>query len=186
MNIIVPVSCDFDYEEGKVIPGRETKIACDGATKMMDNRSYILLTATRDGKKWDRVRMMDVMKVYLLSQGIHPRRIKEKQATTFNTFGEMQAVARYVSQNVLFGVASPGVPRGCIILVVKWWHAPRCRLLLRYHLFRERGRRLVPDKIKVVVVNCESHASKGAIAKEFFLAWPKNLLRVAIDSFRRV
>jgi hypothetical protein len=150
-------------ENGEVVVGPETKIACDMATKIArhSKTSLIVCTAGNAGKKWNHAWMGIIVGQYVVKQ-IDRDRFLAGKASRFNTSGEMKELARLARSERWENLH--------ITLVVKWWHAPRAKFLCKLWLWRYF------INAKVSVVKCESHVGWHIIAAEYLLAWPKNLL----------
>jgi hypothetical protein len=170
LKIIMIVACDLGRDEnGKIIVGPETKIACDRAISLADNdrKTIIAITAGETPGKRNPVVMSDVMADYLLSARpmLCNGRLIRNNAWTFNTDGEMRALVDLLYRR-------PACSR--IILAVKWWHAPRAWALCKYRLFKARL------QIPVSISWCYSEVAWTLIAKEFFFAIPNNILRIIV------
>lgn len=163
------VACDLARDRrGKVIVGPETRIACDRALEMRmadPDRTTIVVTAAHASEKWDRVFMATVMEEYMRSRDPSAPIIVRK-AETFNTSGEMKKLATVMATKQSFT---------SIVIVVKWWHAPRSKLLCLYWLWRYDVK-----GIPVTVSSCPSKASWKAILYEFIGAWPKNIFKMVM------
>jgi hypothetical protein len=169
--MIVPFDLAKDAS-GQIVVGRETQIACDKAIRLFEKEprdSLIVAMAGHAGSKWNNVWMAKVIKDYVCYATGGSVKFLSGKADTFNTSGEMKALARAAA----LGTEQFGNGTFDITLVVKWWHAPRARFLCRFWLRRFMVR------AKVSVQTCESHVHWQTIVKEFCLAWPKNLVRVA-------
>jgi len=90
--------------------------------------------------------------------------IQSRLADTFNTSGEMKAFAELVA-------LQGGNPR--IVIVVKWWHAWRTKLLCEYW-FKKMG-----ISAPIEVISCESRVNWMYPVREWMLAIPKSLLNMA-------
>lgn len=169
MKIIVIVPFDLARDEsGNVIVGPETKIACDRAIELAkeDPTSLIVCTAGFAGGKWSYVWMALVIGEYVVKY-ISNTRFIAARAIKFNTWGEMEELSRLCAREHWENIE--------ITLAVKWWHAPRAQFLCWYWF------RSSQIKIKLHVSRCQSNVSRKAIAKEFIIAWPKNICRMALD-----
>jgi hypothetical protein len=122
----------------------------------------IMVTAGIAGEKWLYARMCDVMANYLRSAS-RTVRVSAHCADVCNTFGEMEMLARAVSD----------MKDVEIILVVKNWHAPRARYLLSFWL------RKYDCRHPVSVRTYSQPVPTKILAQEYFVSWPLNLLRVA-------
>jgi DUF218 domain len=167
--LIVPFDLCRD-KLGRIVVGSETKIACDRAIELASqdpDDSIIVTMAGIAGKRWNNIWMAWVIRDYVRSCAPREVRCVVGRADTFNTSGEMKKLADMIATSKL---GSDGVT-----LVVKWWHAPRAKLLCRYWL-----KKYGLSQVKVTVVSCHSHVGWHTIAAEFLGAWPKNLLRLAL------
>ncbi len=166
------VACDLVRNTNNGITvGPETKIACDRAIRLSDKDHETLIAVTA-GETLDKtldkkpIVMSDIMANYLLSvrPALSNGRLIRDNAWTFNTDGEMRALANLVSRQ-------PSCSG--IILAVKWWHAPRSWALCKYRLSK------AGLQIPVSISWCRSEASWLLIARELF-AIPGNILRIII------
>ncbi len=167
--MIVPFDLARD-EKGKVIVGPETKIACDRAIELAqeDSKSLIVCTAGVAGEKWDHSWMALIIGEYVLGK-VGKDRFLAGKTFKFNTWGEMEELSN-LSSRWKWKLSNLE-----IVLVVKWWHAPRAKFLCKYFF---KG-----YPVKITVNSCESFVSYKTIISEFLLAWPINILRVIRDFF---
>lgn len=91
---------------------------------------------------------------------------------TFNTSGEMKAFAHVVEGYASMDKRDPQV--NCIV-VVKWWHAWRSKLLCRYWL-KKKGL----GNAALKVIECESLVSPKYIACEWLLHVPNCIMKKAL------
>jgi hypothetical protein len=153
--------------------GPETKIACDKALELAatdPKNSMIVATAGKcPQQKWQFAWMSQVMKSYMRRED-KSACVMIGRAETFNTSGEMKCLAGLLSS---FLPGEFGVSESEVIIVVKWWHAPRAKFLCRYWLKRNGF-----GQIPVSMERCPSNVGRKTIILEFLGAWPKNLLRI--------
>jgi hypothetical protein len=127
--IIMPILFDLALDEnGGVILGPGTKKACDQAIEIARHSRYALILTTATvptSAKWKGERMGLIAQRYIVTANSDAR-VDFAEAETFDTFGEVLAVARYVRY-------LPSVEK--VVLTVKWWHAPRVFMLAR-RIFR--------------------------------------------------
>ncbi len=169
MKIIVIVPFDLARGEGgRAIVGPETKIACDRAIELAkeDPTSLIVCTAGYAGGKWNHAWMALVIGEYVVKH-ISNNRFIAARAVKFNTWGEMEELSRLCIREHWDNIE--------ITLAVKWWHAPRAQFLCWYWFKSSH------IKIKSQVSKCPSNVSRKTIAREFLVAWPKNICRVVLD-----
>ncbi|MES2215844.1 MAG: ElyC/SanA/YdcF family protein [Patescibacteria group bacterium] len=180
MVVIFPVAADLDYKthpKKHVVIGEETKIACDRAMDLSQKpelfgNTRIVITAGSTQTKCGRVWMASMMRDYIEKAG--PSRqsclVEVRQADEFTTWGEMRELTTWIKQRRTYREISE------LALVVKWWHAPRAKFLCDYWLKRQGI-----ENLPVTVTKCPSFSRCPTIAKEYLGAWPKNLLRVALN-----
>jgi hypothetical protein len=167
------VACDLDRDsQGRVVVGRETKIACDRAIQLASadlSNSVIIATAGRASFKWSYAWMAKAIEDYVFSlRSRDSVRFIAEKADTFNTSGEMKCLAHHVVMQ--------NAGKDQIVLAVKWWHAPRSKFLCRYWL-----KRFGVGYIPISISACPSHVGWITILGEFLGAWPKNILRMAFS-----
>lgn len=137
---IVPIMFDLGHEEsGRVTVGPGTKKACDAAIRLASGTasSVILLTATvPPSGKYGTEPMGRVAETYI-RQAAPTLTVRFREAGTFNTLGEVVAVADYLKDEC---------GTGAVVFTVKWWHAPRV-LMIALRVFRKRGLAM-PVRIK--------------------------------------
>ena len=125
--IIVPIAWKLDRDEhGTIICGPGTKEACDHAIKiaLKTPSSLILLTPTNAGAEWEHITMCRVMADYIKAQAPDTPQITS-EAPWFNTMGEVTAAASYTAR------CKREVSVEKVIFVVKSWHLPRLRMIVR-------------------------------------------------------
>lgn len=144
----------------KVICGPGTKKACDHAIRVAEKlrkqgiRPLIFVSATvpRD-PKWCGVVMGLIMADYIKQQGVSPKEIFFHEARTFNTMGEVNALAdTFAGQFTDDDPLLSSVPHS-VHIVVKWWHAPRVWMLTKWALRRRRCSTL-PVRLHLHRINC--------------------------------
>lgn len=173
MKIICPLGFDLSRNiDGMVCVGRGTKMSCDRAIKLARNdptNSTVVATAGKTGSKWSFVTMSEVMVTYM--KKVAPTLAFQSYcAKSFNTFGEMQELARVVS--TMHDVK--------IVLAVKDWHAPRARFLFKFWLWKYNC-----SHFPVQVSTYPQPVSNEILAQEYLVSWPRNLIRVAQSFFRK-
>ncbi|HZS43120.1 MAG TPA: ElyC/SanA/YdcF family protein [Candidatus Paceibacterota bacterium] len=152
--------------------GLETQTACNLAISLQNrfgDTAVILASAGNAGKKWDNRLMSLVIKDYLKSKIPH-RPVIALAADAFNTDGEIRALRDYLCTHREFRE---------IVVAVKWWHAPRVWLLMKYR-FWEAG-----IKVKIHIPWCRSFAKPTAWFKEWFGAIPLTLCRLLSELNRK-
>ncbi len=173
MKIICPLGFDLSHNINEVVcVGRGTKMSCYRAIELArkdPTNSTIVATAGRTGSKWSFVIMSEVMVTYM--KRVAPTlTFRSCCAKSFNTFGEMQELARVVS--TMHNVE--------IVLAVKDWHAPRARFLLKFWLWKYNC-----SHFPVRVSTYPQPVPTKILLEEYFGSWPKNLLRVARCLFKK-
>lgn len=168
----MPVAAELDWsKDGKarVIPGKETAIACARAAIIAaeDPNSLIIATAGLAPSKWKCAHMANVMATDLVNRlKVDPTRVITTRADTYDTDGEMRALVEIVKER--FADCSE------IILVVKWWHARRAKWLCELRL--EQAGLKIPVKLS----ECPSYAPAWVIMRECALGIPWNRLRMLV------
>jgi hypothetical protein len=163
--MIVPFDLARD-QNGKVIIGPETKIACDRAIKFAQQNpsSLIVATAGKAGKKWDVIWMSLVIGEYVVKY-IDRDQFIAAQADEFSTWGEIEELFRLSSRM--------GWLDSEFILVAKWWHTPRVKFLCAYFFHGYNAH--------ITTIPCNSLVNRNTIIKEFLIAWPLNIFRIIRD-----
>ena len=172
MTLVMMVAADLARDpEGKVLIGPETKRVCDRAMRYYwDMRAKhgsierVVLAATAGiaSAQWDTVHMGGLMVEYCKSRGMSEETAGAMKASAFNTDGEMTELATY-----LHGASSFKK----VVLVARWWHAPRSYLLCKYRL------RTMGVRIPVRLAPVASSDWLYGIAYEM-AAIPHNLMRM--------
>lgn len=171
MRLIVIVPFDLARDpRGQIVVGPETRIACDAAIDAAATSGLPIAEVTVTSMaglspaNWDHVWMAEVIGSYVISASGQKVGFLAGKASSFNTYGEMEALADTI---VAHQWLNPE-----ITLVVKWWHAPRTLFLCRYWLRKKKV------LAKVSVRKCRSNVRWHTILAEYIGAWPKNLLRI--------
>lgn len=137
VTIIVPIAWKLDRDvRGTIICGPGTKEACDHAIEIARETpsSLVLLTPTHASAEWEHVAMCDVMAQYIAEHAPDVT-CAINQAPWFNTMGEVTAAASYIAQRLRNG------PVMQVVFVVKSWHLPRLRMIVRV-IFKGRNVRI--------------------------------------------
>ena len=128
ITLIVPVAFDLERDNYKIIPGPGTRLACKQALGLLREASentYLFFSASNAGPNWDNVIMGRVMQWHCEDLAPELRQLMRfRKAPTFNTLGEIIAVANYIQELQREGKRVLGV-----VFVVKEWHARRVRLV---------------------------------------------------------
>lgn len=136
LRLFVPVPWQLERDEtGTIVCGPGTKEVCDmviGLASVMCARPRILLTPTNAGPEWDSVVMAEVMDRHIARYAPKLQRVIHL-ADAFNTLGEVIAVASYLQY-----IKQQGEEIEEVTFVVKSWHAPRLKMLVR-RVFKKRG-----------------------------------------------
>lgn len=177
--LIWPVACDLDKSRsGRIIVGRETAESCDKAQEYIKGRllgrsfDYVITPAAGKPKssQWNGVVMSEIMKSYLINQGVPSDHLFPLTAQTFDTRGEAKAVVQYLEQHPEIHV---------VVICVKWWHAHRCWVMLNNYLSLSS---IITWSVKIQVETCDSsHVSDSAIKHEFWLAVPLNQIKILMS-----
>ena len=173
MKIICPLGFDLHRDANGIIhAGSGTKLSCDRAVQLAlhnPKNSTIVVTAGNAGSRWCGTMMSGVMAKYIKS--IAPEvKITEACADSFNTFGEMKKLAQMVSK----------MHKIEIVLAVKNWHAPRAKFLLKFWLWKYGCNH------PVSISTYPQPVPSKILLQEYIGAWPKNIIRVAQNLFRKV
>jgi len=160
--------------DGSVELGKDTRQTCDKALEIaeQDKRALIAITAgeaPRHGDVWMGLMMSDYVHFH---QKFESRRMFVSKASEFNTYGEMLKLARMIAEEEDALRMKRNMLR--IILIVKWWHAPRAWFLCRHHLKKRGLARLIP----VSVVCYRSNAPWFDILIREPGAWIVNIFRI--------
>lgn len=143
--LVVAADLKRDHtEEEKPRLGPETVRVCEAAIRAYSEETDAVIFPAVGWSKRDQLLMgHDLMRPYFLRAGVPRERVRThtRRDYPFTTNGEMRALADF------FLHFAEG--KGEIVVVVRWWHAPRALLLLKTRL-REKGIR--PDRIRVVRV----------------------------------
>jgi len=169
------VAADLECnDKGKVVVGKETKIACDRASELVHAHKdcIVVMTAGEARGKWNHIWMAEIMADYMKERGLPNNLIVYRKAGAFNTDGEMRELVEFAKPPYP-AVGSWANGPSEIILVVKWWHAYRSKWLCRYRL-KKAGL-----DIPVSVSECPSYARIGTVLREP-IAMIENRLRILI------
>lgn len=170
-----PVACDLQIsDDGKqIVVGPETKTACMGVVEHIEKhkdeesfRNYVIVpcASVPKDKKWNGITMSKVMHECLLSLGVPYQRVFAIKAKTFNTQGEAEAIVDYISKN-------KEIKR--LVISVKWWHSLRAYNWILLYLKKKE----IYD-VEIEVYACGSQVSPSVISREFWLAYPFNIIRM--------
>jgi len=172
LKIICPVVVGLNRDaQGKVIIGRSTQMACDLAISIAkeDPRHSIIITPGGcAGKEWDHAWAGGLMGNYIKART--EARVLRQVANTFDTSGELSLVA--------YTVHHMSRRQKCfseIVLIVKTRDASQTAFLCR-QLLNE----LNLPHIRVSTRTYELPAGWRASAREYFGAWPRNLIRLLL------
>lgn len=128
-HVVLPIMFDLAKSSTTIIPGPGTTYTLEEAAMLVNRRTaaeksaaMVLFTACEaTNPKWQRVNMGRLCETWFNRRWPHINTTYE-QADTFNTVGELEALTRYLNQNRNVTSAT---------IVVKSWHAPRVRLIVR-------------------------------------------------------
>lgn len=138
--IVLPIMFDLARSSsGKIIPGPGTAGALDCAMweSVQRKRADILLTATVPYDPiWEGCKHGKVAEEYVRSDMPHACIIFH-EARWYSTIGEAVAAAEYIQAHNL---DAPDDPIVMLVVMVKWWHLPRTRMIVR-RVFRHKGLR---------------------------------------------
>ncbi len=117
----------FDYaldRYGSITVGEGSRRACEHAVRLAyahpDSIVFFAARASPD-PKWRNIPLGNSARRYMKT--IAPDVLTTfREADTFNTFGEILSLARYL-------VARRATEHDTVLIAVKWWHAPRVRML---------------------------------------------------------
>ncbi len=153
--ILFAVAFDLARERGSVIVGPGTKKACDKAIELYWQYSSspspctIVVAAGKASDEFDGVIMSQIMKNYLVEH-VPAAAVVALQGDTFNTDGEVRALARYMHSEAFR-----------LIVCVKYWHAERTLRLIKWR-FRQIGLQLA----QIQIAGHELKISKKELLKE--------------------
>lgn len=157
---IAAVAADLDRSpNGAVSIGPETARVCDVAIRTSEAHpeATVVVMAGR-APNYDNIVMgAGIMRSYLTQNGISREHISSPVAETFNTSGEMLALARLLPD-------STGETH-VVHLVVRWWHSPRAAGLLFGHLEPWQRR---TTKIQIVFVPSALKETLRGLVRECF------------------
>jgi len=177
--LVLPIACDLDRSQGgRIIVGRETAEACDKAREYVRERlsggsfDYVVTPAAGKPKnsQWNGVVMSEIMKSYLVNQGMSSDHVIALTGKTFDTRGEAKAVVEYLEQHPEIHL---------VVVCVKWWHAHRCWIMLDNYL---RLSSVITWPVRIHVETCySSHISNSVIRHEFWRAAPWNKIKILMS-----
>lgn len=126
ITLVVPVPADLAWEEGQVVVGPQTKVACNASLRIQKENpgSYIFLSATNAGPQFDRVQMWRVMHAYIRSQSVWAEWACW-ESKEFRTRGDVRALVEHI---LLIHRTGRRVVK--VIFAVKDYHAPRLQYLV--------------------------------------------------------
>jgi len=160
---ICPIAADLDWADEsrtKVAVGSDTRVACDVAVNtakriQTGGEKVEIVPTACEAPNYHNEWMASVMSGYMKTLHCQAPIIPGK-ALSFDTWGEMRSLAFHVWENRMRGIKTKKV-----ILVVKWWHAPRVCFTFWYWRLRFRVR-----NVKVEVVKCPSLVGPKMIVHE--------------------
>jgi hypothetical protein len=173
LKIICPVFVELDRDaRGKVVIGRSTRMACDLAISIAneDPRNSIIITPGGcASKEWDHAWAGGLMGNYIKART--QARVLRQMANKFDTLSEISIVA--------YAVRHMSRREKCfseIVLVEQSGRAPQTAFICR-QLLNELKLHHIPVSPRTY----ELPVGWRALAREYFGAWPKNLIRVLLQ-----
>lgn len=144
---VLPIAFGLQHNGANVVCDTETRRACDGAiivaehiTTVHSGTCTIVPTAgvTKNGRN---VVMAEVMAEYITNHSGHYSSASNGDYTVVPSAADEFSTAGEIREILNFATSKTTTRRPHIVVVVKSWHAPRVRMLLRLisHFFKRSG-----------------------------------------------